>query len=243
MVTEVRRFLPPYTTNIAVGYNYVHEAISSTNSVSAIASLAALALMPVSPRDLLLVRGQRLHRALAPLQVPGRRSHLGARATSFPSHAQPRPPPRYGTSNITPDPRPSTPASRGFLLNELYKRFEPEQQLDSDIYHLQEEAYPSTHPPQQLASPDIPDYVRTSVRSANVYASSSPHVNPLVDVLIVERTDDGGIVPELHAIRAATQIWNNQHNSYPAPLGGSLLDELYERDILEQQLGSEVHHL
>ena len=57
---------------------------------------------------------------------------------------------------------------------------------------------------------------RTSVCSADdVYAAPSPHFKHQVDVPIFERADDGGIVPEPHAIKAATQMWNYQYNSYP----------------------------
>ncbi|KAF7789343.1 hypothetical protein EIP86_000287 [Pleurotus ostreatoroseus] len=86
---------------------------------------------------------------------------------------------------------------------------------------------------------------RTSVCSADdVYAAPSPHFKHQVDVPIFERADDGGIVPEPHAIKAATQMWNNQYNSYPPPPSsrGSLLDELYEHDMPEQQLGGEIYH-
>lgn len=85
---------------------------------------------------------------------------------------------------------------------------------------------------------------RTSVCSADdPYTTASPHFKPQVDVPIFDRNDEGGIVPEPHAIKAAAQMWNNQYNSFPPPPGsrGSLLDELND-EIPEQPMAYDLYH-
>ena len=89
---------------------------------------------------------------------------------------------------------------------------------------------------------------RTSVCSADdVY--SSPHFKPQIDVPVaaafLDRADDGAIVPEPHAVKAATHMWNSQYNSFPPPpssRGASLLDELYDHDMPEQHMTNDIYH-
>ncbi|KAI0092401.1 hypothetical protein BDY19DRAFT_990131 [Irpex rosettiformis] len=91
---------------------------------------------------------------------------------------------------------------------------------------------------------------RSSVYSDDVHYPSPNLKQPLdiaVNPVIYDPSEEHGIVPEPHAIKAATQMWSHaqQYNqSYPQPPGsrGSLLDELYHDDIPEQSLHPDVYH-
>ncbi|KAI0346900.1 hypothetical protein BDW22DRAFT_1404626 [Trametopsis cervina] len=97
---------------------------------------------------------------------------------------------------------------------------------------------------------------RTPSPRASVYSDDlhypSPNLKHSVDIAvnpaIYDPSDEHGIAPEPHAIKAATQMWSNaQHYnaSYPQPPGsrGSLLDELYEHDLPDQHMQpNDVYH-
>ncbi|KAL4247123.1 GATA-type domain-containing protein [Abortiporus biennis] len=113
------------------------------------------------------------------------------------------------------------------------------------------------HSPRRLMDLQFDNY--TSYSDASTPRTPSPrgsiddhlrpappfHYKPQVDIAIhrniFDHQSDDTVIPESHALEAA-QMWSNQYG-YPQPPGsrGSLLEELYEHDIPEQNMTHEIY--